>query len=358
MIKLPKGFQMEELLRNYLINAGYFVVRGVPYNYRGTSVTDIDLWLYSRTSVLSREISIVDVKNKKTPQAMERIFWVKGLKDAVGADRALIATTDRREEVKSFGKKLDVLVLDGDFLSKLSSSHKESDRRLSEEDLTALIKKYEYQKIDGDWQNKLIESKSLLIEGLNFSSCIQWLSYSKFFADQVIIKPTHQEASSRCFYLLCSYIALGVDFILKECSFLAADERKRILTEGFTYGDGGLASIKKTLNLSSALIETYIDNSSAINNQIAGKVQEEMSQLEASSLGEYFSRVDVGKKLFSISIELEKAAMSTVLLSQRELSFEARSFLGCILDYLSVDREKFNKSQSENVIPTQTELPI
>ncbi|WP_223880443.1 hypothetical protein [Vibrio nigripulchritudo] len=349
---------MEELLRNYLINAGYFVVRGLPYHYKGSSVTDIDLWLYSRTSVLSREISIVDIKNKKTPQAMERIFWVKGLKEAVGADRALIATTDRREEVKAFGKKLDVLVLDGDFLSKLSSSHKESDRRLSEEDLVSLIQKYEHQKIDGDWQNKLLACKALFLEGLNFSSCIQWISQSKFFAEQVLLKPSHQEVSSRCFYLISSYVALGVDYILKECSFLAAEERKRILTEGFTYGDGGIANVQHTLKMSSALISSYIDNSSSINNQIESKVQEQFSKLEASTLGEYFSRIDVGKKLFSIAVELENAAMSKKIHTQKELSFEARAFLGCILDYLKVDREKFNASQANNFLSTQPELPL
>ncbi|EPZ8236199.1 hypothetical protein ACXWGC_004325 [Vibrio fluvialis] len=358
MIKLPKGFQMEELLRSYLLNSGYYAVRGVPYDYQGSEVTDIDLWLYSRTSALSREISIIDVKNKKSPQALERIFWVRGLKEAVGADRALIATTDRRSEVKSFGKKLDVLVLDGEFLSKLSSSHKDSDRRLSEEELVALINKYEYQKVDGNWQNRLNDCKGLLISGLNFSSCIQWLSHAKFFAEQVVIKPTHQEVSSRCFYLLCSYIALGVDYMLKECSFFSTDERKRVLTEGFTYGDGGLDSIRKTLKVSSDLIESYIDNSTAINNQIQRRVYEEISNLEASSLGEYFSRVDVGKKMFTVASELEAAAMGRTFKAQVELSIETRSYLGCILDYLCINREEFNAFQKTASSPVQGDLPL
>ena len=79
---LLKGPRMEELLRSYFIKAGYYVARGVPFIYEGFDVTDIDLWLYSRTSSVSREITLVDAKNKKTPQAIERIFWVQGLRIA------------------------------------------------------------------------------------------------------------------------------------------------------------------------------------------------------------------------------------------------------------------------------------
>ena len=73
---INKGFVMEELLRNYFLRAGYYAVRGVPFVYQEFDVTDIDIWLYGRMSAVSREITIVDAKNKKTPQAIERIFWV------------------------------------------------------------------------------------------------------------------------------------------------------------------------------------------------------------------------------------------------------------------------------------------
>ncbi len=95
MKKVNKGEVMEELLRDYFMQAGYYVVRGVPFVYEGFDITDIDLWLYSRTSSISREITIVDIKNKKTPQAIERIFWTKGLAEAVGAGNAIVASTEK-----------------------------------------------------------------------------------------------------------------------------------------------------------------------------------------------------------------------------------------------------------------------
>ena len=76
LIGLSKGMRLEEILRDYFLKTGVYVVRGVPFVYEQEDVTDIDLWMYSRTSSFSREITIVDVKNKKTPQALERIFWV------------------------------------------------------------------------------------------------------------------------------------------------------------------------------------------------------------------------------------------------------------------------------------------
>ncbi len=82
---INKGYRMEESLRSYFLKTGYYVVRDVPFVYGGFDITDIDLWLYGRASSVSREITIVDAKNRRTPQAMERIFWVQGLRQATNA---------------------------------------------------------------------------------------------------------------------------------------------------------------------------------------------------------------------------------------------------------------------------------
>ncbi|AMO54948.1 hypothetical protein [Endozoicomonas montiporae] len=237
--KLSKGHEMEELLRSYFLQAGYYVMRGVPFQYEGFDVTDIDLWLYSRTSSVARNISIVDVKNKKTPQAIERIFWTKGLSEAINADNAIVATTERKPEVKDFGNKLDVLVLDGLFLSKLSKSESHFERRLSDEEFIELVQSYDLGKLDGDWKGKILACKSLLSNGLSFDTCNQWLNISKFFAEQVLTKPSRMETALRCFYFSLSLVAIGIDFILKELSFLDQQERIERLSEGFTYGSRG-----------------------------------------------------------------------------------------------------------------------
>lgn len=94
---------MEELLRNYFLNLGYYVIRGVKYKYEGFDITDVDLYLYGRSSSLTRERINVDIKNKKTPQAFERILWVNGLKELLKFDSCIVATTDQRSVINAFG---------------------------------------------------------------------------------------------------------------------------------------------------------------------------------------------------------------------------------------------------------------
>ena len=247
-----KGQDMEELLRDYFLKAGYFVIRGVPFVYEGFDVTDIDIWLYSRTSSVSREVTIVDSKNKKTPQAIERIFWVQGLRIATKSTNAIVATTDRRQEVKDFGRDIGVAVLDGSFLSRLVQANAKGSDRISDEDFHKQIDDYNLNKLDGDWKKRIKKSKSLLATPLSFDSCNEWLSQGRFFAEQAATKENHKEIALRCLYLIISFVAIAIDYNMKELSFLEALERSRLLKDGFTYGSRGSSGIKKILNISDA----------------------------------------------------------------------------------------------------------
>ena len=48
---LPKGSDAEELLREYFLGLGYFVVRGAKLRFMGDDVTDVDLWLPGKAQV-------------------------------------------------------------------------------------------------------------------------------------------------------------------------------------------------------------------------------------------------------------------------------------------------------------------
>ena len=48
--ELFKGELMEEKLRLYFLNNGYYVARGIKYVFEGNEITDIDLFLYGRVS--------------------------------------------------------------------------------------------------------------------------------------------------------------------------------------------------------------------------------------------------------------------------------------------------------------------
>ncbi|WP_343662446.1 hypothetical protein [Chryseobacterium mucoviscidosis] len=336
---LSKGPQMEELLRKYFLKAGYYVARGVPFIYETFDVTDIDLWLYSRTSSVSREITIVDAKNKKTPQAIERIFWVQGLRIAVKATSAIVATTDRRQEVKDFGKDLSVVVLDGNFLQKLISSDSGVSDRISEEDFYNKISEYVLNKLDGDWKGRIRYSKSLLSKTLSFDICNEWLIQAKFFAEQAITKETQKEIALRCLYLICSFISIALDYSMKEISFLEPSERSKLIKEGFTYGTRGSSGIKKILNLAMGLVEENTKDGGVIANEVRNNVEKQFASLNTAILGEYFSKNEVSKGLFLVAKEFEHLAMAKDFINHNEASIELRSMFYCLLDYWRIDRK-------------------
>jgi hypothetical protein len=339
--KHDKGAAAEEILRNYFLKLGYYVIRGVPFAYRGFSITDIDLWMYSRSSSVSREITIVDVKNKRTPQAIERIFWVKGLQKAINADRAIVATTDKRNEVISFGKEQDILVLNGDFLSRLLSSKNICQDRLLDASLYEKINGYTLGKLDGDWKGKLLESKSLLATGLNFDNCNKLVENARFYAEHILTKPPQFEIACRCFYLICSFIALNVDYLLRDLSFLEVNERKNSLTEGFTFGNRGTVGMNKLINLSLALVEQYSEGQFTATNKVRVNIQSKISNLPTAILGEFFSKLEVMRTLFNVAIELESLAMAATFKQHKKASVEVRSLIGCLLDFWEIDRTQF-----------------
>ncbi|QOJ22607.1 MAG: hypothetical protein HRU78_02240 [Gammaproteobacteria bacterium] len=340
-----KGHTMEEALRNYFVRAGYYVVRGVPFIYEGLNVTDIDLWLYGRSSSVNREITIVDIKNKNTPKAIERIFWVQGLRQATRATTAIVATTERRQEVKNFGRDLGVLVLDGAFLSKLTKSDDQHvAHRLTEEEFTKLINEYTLEKLDGGWKERIQSCKSLLARNLSFDACNEWLSHAHFFAEQSITKPTQRETALRCFYLICSFVAVAIDFLLKELSFLDQTERSVLIKDGFTYGSKGSVGMKRVLNVAMGLVEQHATEGALISKQVRTSVEKHLSALNTVILGEYFSKQDVAKSLFTVAKELEQLSMNRVFSPHSSASIELRGLLSCFLDYLDIDRVMFSEN--------------
>lgn len=341
MKKLDKGFELEERLRSYFLKAGYYVARGVPFKYEGFDVTDIDLWLYGRTSSVSREIAIVDVKNKKTPQALERVFWVEGLKKAVNATNSIVATTDRRKEISDFGKSMGTIVLDGNFLQRLGSPEEHLKSRLSDEEIEQKINDYSLSKLDGDWKGRLTESKELLSKGLNFDSCIKWIENAHFFAEKVQSNDIQAETASRCFFLICSFLSIGLDFILKDLSFEEHRIRKERIKEGLTYGSRGKEGIDKIIENAAGLIKQYVSESSSISETIRSGVAKDLFKLRTTIISEHVSRSEFVKNAFSIARELEIKAYSREFLDFNSFSIDSKSFVFVLLDYFEMDRGGF-----------------
>ena len=344
-----KGAAREELVAKYFRNAGYYVVRAVPFEYGQYEVTDIDLWLYLKSSAVTREISIVDVKNKRTPQAIERIFWTKGLQSALGVTRAMVATSDSREEVRAFGRELDVVVLDGAFLKRLERSETGQSRRQTEDAFESALRNSTLGRLDGDWRGRMRECKARLAPGIEFDSINLWAEHAHFFAEQLLTRNASRALARSCLYRILSYVAIGVDYFLKDAIFLDASSKEERLKDGFRYGSRGRAGLDETIDTSLALMEKFggTVSSASIRSQLA----KELDALPVEGLSEYLARGEVGKKLFALAKSLDEHAMY----GGESDSVDVRSFLGCFVDYWGYKRTLFEEFSHNKTIQQTSE---
>jgi hypothetical protein len=214
-----KGKIAEEALRSYFNSIGYYTVRGVPFEYSGYTLTDVDLFLYLKESSISRTRTNVDIKRKRTPQAMERIFWTKGLQEVLGLDSCIVATTDKRFETVQFGRANNVVVLDGHFMQRVLSYSHERDNRVSEEEFIKIVDSCSIIKPKTRFKAEYEESKKLLLTELNFNGCNRFLGKVGFFLQEYQATSGVSESILRILYVLISYFLVSLDYVSRLFSY-------------------------------------------------------------------------------------------------------------------------------------------
>lgn len=329
-----KGSAAEEALRNYFLSIGYYVARGIKFTFHRFDVTDVDLWLYARNSPLSRERICVDIKNKKTPQALERIFWAKGLQSVLGLDSCIVATTDSRPDVREFGLQHNVRVLDGKFLSRLTNSARSHKERITEEDFLADLESGSLGRLSGDWRGRYEESKSRLLHSLNFDGCNAWLEDIEYLLTQI----ASGNRAWRLFYASCSHFMIAMDFIFRE--FIAEDQeqRRQIIERGIRYGVSGQAFTEKVGRMAAALVEG-VAAQPGLADTLQQELQQQASNVKADLLAEFFARNLTGSAAFDVALALESAAFSPQAPTPSALPSQAQAVVGVIADFCGVDRK-------------------
>jgi hypothetical protein len=336
-----KGLVMEEALRAYFLRAGYFVLRSVALRYQGFDVTDVDIWLYERPSSVSRHRIIVDAKNRKTPQAIERIFWTKGLQLTLGVEQSIVATMDKRSAVLDFGREHDVLVLDGAFVARLMSNmSSEAGSRLTEEEFRQAIDAYALARGASGWRARLEMAKSVVLNGLSYSGINFWLEEARYFAEQAITVQGHADTAMRALYLTVSLIAIAIDYVLKDLAFVDPKERLATIGDGLRYGAEGKAGTRRILDVATGLVERYAAGGRAAATRIRQELFSELGSLQTDILAEYFGRSAAPQSLFSIAREFEAAAYARQFIAPALLGPEALGLLGVLADYWAIERTR------------------
>ncbi len=336
--ELAKGELTEEVLRGYFLELGYYVARGVKYVYSSFEITDVDLFLYSKASPFTRERTNVDVKRKKTPQAIERIFWARGLQEALGFERCIVATTDTRTEVPEFGRQNNIAVLDGDIVNRiLERTKKQGKRRLFEEELLSMIGRASIGELYGDWRKDYEASKSQLLQPLNFNTCNRILETIQRLLDFVQTSDKTEQAT-RLLYLVISHLLVVLDYALKDMSVKSEETRIRELAGLIRYGESGREKAREVAKFAESVLASMPEIRGRIP-PITALLDEKFTAVRAEVLAEYLARQQNITRLFSMAIAFEGHGFSIDFKRTSDIGTEEKALIGLLCDFYGVDRK-------------------
>ncbi|WP_296742642.1 hypothetical protein [Variovorax sp.] len=331
-----KGPLLEELVRDYFGRQGYFALRSVLFQFDGDDVTDVDVWLYSRHAASARVRAIVDVKNKKSPKAFERVLWIKGLQTALHCDRAFIATTDATEKLMAFANSVQISVLSKGFLDRLEKKLT-LPSRLSLEEFLSKIQSNPAQKQDGDWIRAITHAKSALISRPAFPAFNSAISTFRFFAERAEVRAQHRDAAIRATWLCASLACIALDAALQRLVFEDGDRRFRGIIAGVNFGDSGDGKTLGNIQDALSVLTENLQNGRAIAAQARAQLDQRIAAIRAEIIAEYFVREANAQHLFSVAKELDDAAHAESL-ETTALSLDAKSILGVYADFVGVKR--------------------
>lgn len=335
-----KGQDAEEALRQYFLSLGFFVTRGVPFSFSGWEVTDIDLFLYMRKTTITRERINVDIKRKMTPKAIERIFWTKGLKEVLGFDRCIVATTDKRPATREFGLLHDVMIMDGNFLTRLTKHYTHPENKFTEEQLMAQLNNKSIVDSKLTLSSLYRLSKSRLINNLDFNGFNLFHNNVKLSIEEYIASNQKSLPALRLLYLSISFMLLTLDFKSRNLAYLEVEDRRKEIIEGIRFGEAGKKRATEILGTAVALAEKAISGNLFAKNVLQQEIDSQLNEYPAEGLAEYFSKSEVMKNLFNYSIQFHETAFLKNLPLPGQLNPELKSIMGLAVDHLKVDRKK------------------
>ncbi|MFL5295818.1 MAG: hypothetical protein ACJ798_05490 [Phenylobacterium sp.] len=351
-----KGLDLEEALRAYFYQAGYYVARGVPYRLEGEDITDVDLWLYERPAATTRRRMIIDVKNKRSPKATERLIWVKGLQAALAVDGAIVATTDRRESTRRFARSLGVTLLDGDAVARLTNSDQlREPGQFTAEEFDDNVKRIDGSRRSSDWRDELFESRSALLHEFGVQSANRNLTAAGYFASQAVgAQPDSRQSEMACrlSFLAASMAAISLDFVLAGQAFRPHEEVRSAIVAAIRFGQSEAVSSLTTVRAAIGLARAYADNGGAVARQIEQGFLTAAEDIQAELIADFVSRTSTADTLFTVARELQSTAFSVQMAGFDKLSTEAKGYIGVLLDFSKVSRARFAQAWSGGA-PTQ-----
>ena len=340
-----KGVVLEEVLRSYFLRAGFFVVRGVPFRLEGEDLSDIDLWLYERPTGTSRRVQICDIKHKQRPKAVERIFWTSGLAKALNVDGAYIATTDKRKSLRHLAEQLDLQLIDGTDIKRIRSSQTVLyQNRITDEQMVQELKSADNELKSRFFQEERDYVITALSEGFGAPSAVRALEgFSRLARAAVSHHPNSKAVRSagRLAYLAAAITAESLDYVSTSAAFRTYKERRGVILNAVRLGALSGYDGQRALELALALVGKYAPGGQGSATVMQNNLEEDLEKIPADIVADQAIKLLRSDQLFLAGRELEMASYEVSLPTFDELEIASKSMLGALLDYASVDRERF-----------------
>jgi hypothetical protein len=331
------GAGLEELVRAYFARQGFFALRGVSFRFEDEEVTDIDAWLYGRQSASVRIRAIVDIKDKRSPKAFERILWARGMQLALGCDRAIVATTDGGTKIVKFAHQQKVALLTKEFLARLESKL-EASERLTLEQFNDNIRSYKDHKQDGDWLRRISDAKSALISVQGYPAFNKAISTFAFFAERALTRPHNKQQALRGAYETAALACIALDSALERVVYEDQSSRYQAIAEGVTYGDAGDGRVQNSIKTVLDVVSNGLPNGRVVAKQAGDALAKMFENVRADIIAEHFAKEHNAATLFTIAKELDDRAHSIDANKIQSLSVEAKAILGVFADFVQVKR--------------------
>jgi hypothetical protein len=345
--KGSKGFATEELVRSYFVLAGFYVIRSVPLRYNDDELTDLDIWIYERSAVLARRRTIIDVKDKKLPQAAERMFFVSGAAKIVGVEGAGVATTDTRPALRELAQKQNLLWIDGDDLKRLRVNRAISEiDRISEEVLFEKIDDLDKARGNRNIRSAFVDLKSTVGDRFGASSGNLALDAFEAFSNEFLVAHPNSSTAEvflRLAYWSASLVAASFDFAAGSHALRPTSERIEILAEQLSYGAGTSNALAR-IDWAEEAIRQYLPDRAALGGELRRRLVEAIEQRPTTDLAEIVVRLSNTDRLFQIARTLEFSTYQSKVPSFDALEIDARGFVGALLDFCGVERARFARS--------------
>lgn len=341
-----KGFESEEIVRSYFLAAGFFVVRGVILRHAGDDLTDIDLWLYERSATLARRRIVIDIKDNAQPKAAERLFFIKGLAEIIQVEAVGVVTSDSRPSLRELARSHNVLWIDNADLQRLKSSQRLAvSSRITDEVLDDLISQVDASRSSRNIRDTLLLVKSSVADRFGPSCANTAIDGAQSFAKRATEAHPNSLAAqlfTRLTYFSSAIAAAALDFSSGESALRPSAERFAHLTNAIRFGDD-LKGTEDKLRWAEAAIRDFAPNGAGVAEIVRSRFNQALQSVPAEGLAEVVVKMANSDRLFRAARDLEQAAYTSDLPTFDDLSVDARSFLGAVLDFIGIDRMLFAK---------------